>query len=227
MDLDLAGNTIAFLMNVNSPYGISEVAYDFLHLDESSWAKLKASGSEGLDVIQSGGPVSSQERVPKAERVRLVLRFLRSLYQWIVVDLGRLGTLSARVAEDVSRLYLVGSCDLLGLNQTKSVRTALVQAGFDRNLLALILNQAPARTLLSNEELEKFLGSPVEATLPECRKDFEDSFQNGKRLGESGKFQKHIAQLAAGIAGEGKDSQAPKPRFSFLPGALRRAATGT
>ena len=227
VDLDLSGNTIAFLMNTNSPYGVTEVSYDFLHLDESSWAKLKVSGPGGLDVLQSGGPVFREEHQPKAERVRLVLRFVRSLYQWVVVDLGRLGPLSARVAEDISRLYLVGTCDLLGLNQAKSVRSALVQAGFDRNLLALVLNQAPARSLLSNDELERFLGSPVDAMLPECRKDFEDSFQNGKRLGESGKFQKHIAQLAAGIAGAGKDTPAPKPRFSFLPGALRRAATGT
>jgi hypothetical protein len=62
--------------------------------------------------------------------------------------------------------------------------------------------------------------------LPECRKDFEVSFQNGKRLGQSRTFQKHIAQLAAAIAGVAKDTQTPKPRFSFLPGALRRATTG-
>ena len=226
MDLDLAGNTIAFLMNLNCPYGVTEVSYDFLHLDESSWAKLKASGPGGLDVIQSGGPVFQEERQPKAERVRLVLRFLRSLYQWIVVDLGRLSPFSARVAEDVNRLYLVGTCDILGLNQAKSAAAALLQTGFDRDLLALILNQAPARSLLSNSEFEKFLGAAVEAMLPECRKDFEESFQNGKRLGESRKFQNHIAQLAAGIAGVAKDTQAPKPRFSFLPGALRRATTG-
>ena len=226
IDLDLAGNTIAFLMNVKSPYGIMEVAYDFLHLDESSWAKLKASGPGGLDVIQSGGPVCREEYQPKTERVRLVLRFLRSLYQWIIIDLGRMGPLSARIAEDVNRLYLVGSCDILGLNQSKSAAAALLQTGFDRDSLALILNQAPARSPFSSGELEKFLGAPVEAMLPECRKDFEESFQNGKRLGESRKFQNHIAQLAAGIAGVGKDTQTPKPRFSFLPGALRRATTG-
>jgi Flp pilus assembly CpaE family ATPase len=226
MDLDLAGNTIAFLMNVNSPYGVTDVAYDFLYLDESSWAKLKASGPGGLDVIPSGGPVSQEERYPKAERVRLVLRFLRSLYQWIVVDLGRLSPFSARVPEDVNRLFIVGTCDTLGLNSAKSAAAALLQAGFDRDSLALILNLAPARPLLSHGELEKFLGAPVEAMVPECRKDFEDSSQNGKWLGQSRKFQKHIAQLAAGIAGVGKDTQAPKPRFSFLPEALRRATTG-
>ena len=159
MDLDLAGNTIAFLMNVNSPYGITEVAYDFLHLDENSWAKLKASGPEGLDVLQSGGPVFREEKQPRVERVRLVLRFLRSLYQWIVVDLGRMGLLSAHVAEDVDRLYLVGTCDLLGLNQMKSAASALLQNGFRRDALALILNQAPALSQSFNLRVRKVPGS--------------------------------------------------------------------
>jgi len=157
-----------------------------------------------------------------------VLRFLRSLYQWVVVDLGRMGLLSAHVAEDVDRLYMVGTCDLLGLNQMRSAASALLQNGFRRDALALVLNQAPALSQSFNLEFEKFLGVPVEAVLPECRKDFEASFQNGKRLGESRKFQSHIAQLVAGIAGVrvGKDTQAPKPGFSFLAGALRRATTG-
>ena len=228
MDLDLAGSTIAYLMNVNSPYDVTGVAHDFLHLDENSWSKLKASGPGGLDVIQSGGPVFREEKQPRPERVRLVLRFLRSLYQWILVDLGRMGLLSVGVAEDVDRLYIVGTCDLVGLNQVRSAAAALLQAGFQRDLLALILNQAPALSLSLNGEFEKALGVPVEAVLPECRKDFEASFRNGKRLGESRKFQNHIAQLAAGIvgAGVGTGTQAPKPGFSFLAGALRRARTG-
>ena len=221
MDLDLSGNTIAFLMNVKSPYGVTEVAYDFLHLDESSWAKLRVSGPGGLDIIQSGGPVVGEVNQPKAERVRLVMRFVRSLYQWIVVDLGRLNPLSARIAEDLNRCYLVGTCDLLALNQAKSAAAALLQTGFRRDSLSLILNQTPAKSLLSAAEFEQFLGAPVAAVLPECHKDFEDSFQNGKRLGESRKLQNHIARLVAGIAGVGKDTPAPKSLFSFLPEALR------
>jgi len=69
----------------------------------------------------------------------------------------------------------------------------------------------------------------VDSMVPECRPDFQESFQKGKRLGESRKFQEHMARMAAKIAGVEveKDTQAQKPRFSFLPGGLRRAATGT
>ncbi|MCU1236342.1 MAG: hypothetical protein JWP63_4309 [Candidatus Solibacter sp.] len=54
-------------MNVNSPYGIMAASDDILHLDEDRWRKLVVTTS-GLDVIQSGGPVSREEQQPRAER---------------------------------------------------------------------------------------------------------------------------------------------------------------
>jgi Flp pilus assembly CpaE family ATPase len=226
MDLNMAGNAIAFVMNVNGPYGIMEASDDILHLDEDRWEKLLFSAG-GLDVLQSGGPASREEKQPKAERVRLLLNFVRSLYQWIIVDFGRLNPFSVRLVQDVSRLYLVSTCDIPGLAEAKSAVGALSEAGFDRECLALTLNQV-APSSFPGGELEKLLGVPIDTMLPECRRDFEDSLLNGKRLGESRKFQKHMAQLAARIAGVGvaKDTQTPKPRFSFLPGVLRRATTG-
>jgi Flp pilus assembly CpaE family ATPase len=227
MDLDMAGNAIAFAMNVDGPYGIMEASDDILHLDEDRWEKLVFSAG-GLDVLQSGGPASREEKQPKAERVRLLLNFVRSLYRWIIVDFGRLNPFSARLVQDVSRLYLVCTCDIPGLAEAKSAVAALSEAGFDRDCLALTLNQVAPSSSLPRGELEKLLGVPIDTMLPECHRDFEDSFQNGKRLGESRKFQKHMAQLAASIAGVGaaKDTQTPKPRFSFLPGVFRRAPTG-
>jgi Flp pilus assembly CpaE family ATPase len=227
MDLDMAGNAIGFLMNVNTAYGIMEASDDILHLDEDRWAKLAVAVGE-LDVLQSGGPAFSEERLPKAERVRLLLHFVHSLYQWIVVDLGRLSPFSVRLVQEVNRLHLVSTADILGLAEAKSAVGALSEAGFDRDCLALTLNQVANPSSFPSGELEKLLGVPVDSMLPECRRDFEESIENGKRLGESRKFQKHMAQLAARIAGVAVDKDAPTPkhRFSFLPGVLRRAPTG-
>jgi Flp pilus assembly CpaE family ATPase len=208
---------------VNAPYGIMEASNDILQLDQERWEKLAASGPGGVDVILSGGPASCEAKQPAAERVRFVLRFARMFYQWIVVDFGRLNPFSARVAGEVSRLHLVATCDILGLNEAKLAAEALLQAGFDRDRLALILNQAPARQWFSEGDLEDLLGVPVEAMLPERHQDFADSFQHGKRLGESRKFQKHVAQLAAEIAGLEKQAPAANSRLPFLIGAFRDA----
>ena len=204
MDLNLAGNALGFLMNANGPYGIGDACDDLLQLDEDRWRKLVASGDGGLDVLQSGGPFRLEENQPTPERTRFVLRFGRSLYRWIVVDLGRLRPFSARLAVEVGLLYIVGTGDVLGLHETKSTIGALVTAGFDRDSLALIVNQTPSRPTLSRQELENLLGVRVEAMLPECHQDFMDSMLHEKRLGQSREFQKQVAQLAAGISEIGR-----------------------
>ncbi len=142
MDLDMTGNTIGFMMNVNMPYGIMEASDDILHLDEDRWKKL-VTFAGGLDILQSRGPAFQEDKQPKAERVRLLLNFVRSLYQWIVVDLGRLTPFSARLVPVVSRLYVVSTPDILGLAQAKSAVGAFLEAGLDQSCLALTLNQVP------------------------------------------------------------------------------------
>jgi Flp pilus assembly CpaE family ATPase len=229
MDLDWAANAIAFLMNAKGSYTILDASNDILRLDQDLWAKLVTSGGNGVDIIQSAGLACQEEQRPKAERVRFVIRFVRPLYRFVVIDMGRLSPFSARVAAEVSRLYLITTCDVLGLNEAKETAHALCQTGFNPDQVALVLNQAPKRSTFSNSELEKILGVRVEIMLPETRADFSDASLDGKRLGESRVFQKHIAQFAASIAGVDvdKDAQPPKNRFSFLPGALARATTTT
>ena len=226
VDLDMSGNAVAVMMNVNASYGIRDASENVLHLDKDRWAKLVTPGPEGVEIIQSGGPAMSEDRLPKAERVRVALRFIRPLYRWIVIDLGRLNPFSVRVAQEVGRLYIVSTCDILGLGEVKSALRALVDAGFARDRLSLILNQTPARPSLTREDLEKVLAVSVEAMLPECRQDFDRTFLEGKRLGESRKFNKHLADLAGRTAGAGKGVSEKKNRIPFLMGVFRDATSG-
>jgi Flp pilus assembly CpaE family ATPase len=223
MDLDAADNAIAYLMNVEGSYTIMNASDDVLRLDRDMWAKLVASGADGVDIIQSAGPACLEEQRPKAERVRFVIRFVRSLYRFIVIDMGRLSPFSAKVAEDAGRLLLVSTCDVLGLHEAKGTAQALRQAGFKPDQLGLLLNQAPPRPAFTDRELEKLLGVQVEAVLPEACKDFTHASLEGKRLGESRPFQQQVAQFAARIVDPENHTPPPKPRFSFLPEALRRA----
>ena len=226
MDLDLAGNAIGFLMNVTETYGITDAADDILKLDPDRWRKLVASGTGGLDVLQSGGPAFREEKQPIAERVRFVIRFARSLYRWIIVDLGRLNPFSVRLAEEAGRLYLVSTSDILSLNEARATVGALVQSGFGQNRLSMIVNPITSPPYLSREELEKLLGVPVEPMLPECNRDFADSFNRGERLGQSRKFQRRLAQLAADIAGTPKDEPAKKSLLPSFFKAFRDATAG-
>jgi Flp pilus assembly CpaE family ATPase len=227
MDLDMGADAVGFLMNVSGPYSIKDASNDIQQLDVDRWAKLKCSGREGLDIIRSGGPACREGELPEAERVRFVLRFVRPLYQWIIVDLGHLNQFSLRLAEEISRLWLVSTCDLLALNGAKAAASTLVDAGLDRDSLSLILNQSPPRPGLSQRELGDLLGVTVEVMLPECHRDFAESAAEGKRLGESRKFQQEMVDLAARIAGLGRYAPAMKSQAPFLMRAFRKATADT
>ncbi|MEO8370774.1 MAG: response regulator [Candidatus Solibacter sp.] len=224
VDLDLAGNAAAFLMNVNGRYGILDATSEILNLDEDRWGKLTVAGQGGVDVIQSGGPVSLETNQGKAERARFVLRFVRSLYEFIIVDLGRLTPFSARLAADVGDLRLVSTCDMLALNEAKAAIGMLCESGFDRPTLSLILNEASTGACVPRSDLEKFLAVRVDAMLPECRQDFENSSLDGKRLGQSRKFQKQIAELAAMLGGLEQEQPVKTGWSPFRIGGLRNAA---
>ena len=222
MDLGAGANSVGFLMQVKGTYNILDASSDILHLDQDRWEKLVIRTAAGLDIIQSGGPACKEEQQPRAERIQFILRFVRTFYRWIVVDLGRLGPLPVRVARDVTQLYLVSACDVLALNEAKWAIHALREAGFGGNSLQVILNQVPWRLGFSPAELQEILGAPVDAMLPESRPGLLGANSEGGVLTEGRDFQKHIARMAAGIAGLEEDVSAKGP-LSFLAGVLRHA----
>ncbi len=223
MDLGGGANSIGFLMRAAGPYTILDASNDILRLDETRWEKLVVREPGGLDIIQSAGLAVLEDQQPKSAKARFVVRFVRSLYQWIVIDLGRLCPFSAVMAEEVSSLFLTSTCDVLSLNEAKSVAQKLHDAGLDR-LLRLTLNRTPRRMGFSSEELRKILGVAIDATLPDCTRDFETAALDGKALGQSRDFQKHIVGMAARIAGVEENAPAKGP-FSFLTGMARHATT--
>ena len=225
MDLDSADNVISFLMNAEGSHTILDATDDVLRLDRDFWAKLVTPCADGVDIIRSAGAACREEQRPKAERVRFIIRFVRSLYRFILIDRGRLSPFSAKITEDTGRLLLVSTCDVLGLHEAKGAVQVLHQAGFNPGQLALVLNQASHPPAFTDRELENLLGAHVEITLPEARKDLVHSLLDEKRLGESRAFQQQVTQFAARIADPAQDTQKPKVRFPFLRGVLRSAAT--
>jgi Flp pilus assembly CpaE family ATPase len=225
MDLDGAANPVAFLMDAKGPYSILDASSDILRLDRARWEKLVVTEAGGMDLLQSGGQPWEEDLRPRPERVPFVIRLVRSYYKYIVIDMGRVSPLSLRAGEECSLLYLVSTCDVLGLNEAKCTVHGFTQAAADSDRFAMIVNQAPRRRSFSSAELEQVLGTRVAAMLPEAREDFMDSALDGKRLGESRSFQKQIEGLAAVISGVKNTPPDAKPWFPFLRGSLRHVTT--
>ena len=108
-------------------------------------------------------------------------------------------------AVDSKPTFLVSTMELLALHQTQQVVEALVNSGYRRDRMHLILNRTPKRPPLSPEEVEKLLGLSLYAVLPDESAELHTCYSEGKLLSGNSQLGKHLGRVASKIAGTEAD----------------------
>ena len=199
-DLDFDAGMIGFLLKSKSEYTISDAVRNTQRLDQSYWQALVSNGvRSGLEIITA--PVLSSRPSLKPEQLRFVLSFVRTQYDWVLLDLGRsLNPLSTSAAEEIDDLFLVTTLEVPALHQAKLMAQKLLDGGFKKDHLHLLLNRAPKRFEISVEEIEKMLGVPVYTSLPSDYVSLNESYSEGKLVDHASNLGKHFVRLAMKIA---------------------------
>lgn len=199
-DLDFEAGMIGFLLKSKSPYTIVDAARNTQRLDENYWKALVSNGFAGLEIITA--PVPPVQRVVQPEHLKFVLSFIRTQYDWVVVDLGRsLSVFSATALEDIDQLFLVTTLEVPALHQAKQIVQRLLESGYPVNRLRLLLNRAPKSYEVTMQELETMLGAPVYAAIPNDYATINESYSEGKLVSPGSNLGRHFARLAMKIAG--------------------------
>jgi len=206
-DLDMSGASVGFMTRAKSTYTILDAANDLLRLDQSFWEKVVSSGPRDLEILPLAAPVCSDEQT-RADRIRYVLRFLRSIYPWMVLDLGRLSPLTASLLSDLTDLVLVTTYDLAAVRDTRQVVHRLAEMGFESRRVTLVVNQVPKMDCVAALEVSKALGIQSSIIMPEGSAGLFDA---------KSAIRPQLARLAARLAGLEKKPAAWK-YFPFLSG---------
>lgn len=203
-DFDLDAGVVGFLMKSQSRYTVVDAVANVNRLDLSFWKALVSNGIPGVEVV-TAPTVPGSRRDFNWEDFRDILRFIRTNYDWTVVDLGRsLTPLSMAVLEELDRLLLVTTLDIPALHQTKQTVEVLLDMGYGNHRINLILNRMPKRTDLTLTELEKMLGVPIYATLPNDYPGLYDAYAEGRLLPANTKLSRGLSDLAGKLAGTQK-----------------------
>jgi len=206
-DLDLDSGLVNFLMRSKSKYSLLDAVKNINRLDLNYWKALVSNGYPGLEVISAPSALAPKEQ-PNPEQIPHVLRFVRSCYDWTIVDLGRcLSLVSMHALEEIERLFVVSTMELLSLHQAQQIVDALANSGYRRDRLHLVLNRMPKRPALSPEEVEKLLGISLFAVLPDEGEELHDCYAEGKLLPATSQLGKHLGRMAAKVAGIQPDAK--------------------
>ena len=199
-DMDFDSGMVHFLMKTKSAYSVQDAFNNLHRLDMSFWKAIVSNGTPRLEIITAPSPVCLRQQ-PRPDQLQQVLRFVRQNYDWSIVDLGRnLSFLGMSVLDEIDETCLITTLDVPALHQAKQIVQTLMNTGYARNRLRLVLNRVPQRLEVTPEEIEKMFGIPVFAVLTEEYQDLYDAYAEGRLLNE-GKLARQIRSFSMKLAG--------------------------
>jgi pilus assembly protein CpaE len=214
-DLDLDAGMVAFITKTKGNYSILDAVNNIHRLDISYWKALVSNGIPGVEIVSSPLALATKQQ-PKDEQVRHVLAFARPNYDWTIVDLGRsLSRIAMAALEEIDEVCLVTTLDVPALHQSKQIIQTLLDSGYGKNRIKLILNRAPKRLDITPGELEKMLGVPIFALVPNDYQELYETYAEGRMLNRSSELGKQLAKLAMKLASM-EEEQTVKKRFGIF-----------
>jgi pilus assembly protein CpaE len=215
MDLDLDVGMVGFITKTKTVYSILDAVNNLHRLDIHYWKALVSNGIPGVEIVASPLALASKQQ-PKDDQVRQILAFARPHYDWTLVDLGRsLSRLAMAALEEIDEACLVTTLEVPALHQAKQIIQTLLDGGYGKNRIRLILNRAPKRLDITPGELEKMLGVPIFCMIPNDYPVLYETYAEGRMLNRGSELGKQISRLATKLANLGED-KTNKKRFALF-----------
>jgi pilus assembly protein CpaE len=169
LDLDLAFGDVAIALQlVPARTAIDAVAMSG-SIDEMGASSLVTPHSKGLDAICAPLEPGEAERIPASTVVEL-LRVLRRMYDYIVIDTPPAFTEHVLASFDVSDVYiLLATLDIPALKNLRLTLDMLDVLGYPRESWQVVLNRSDSRVGLSVDDVTRTLKVPLATQIPSSR----------------------------------------------------------
>jgi len=187
-------------------------------LDINFWKALVSNGIPGVEIVSS--PVAlAAKTAPREDQIRQVLSFARPHYDWTLVDLGRsLTRMGMSALEEIDEACVVTTLEVPALHQCKQIIQTLLDGGYGKSKVKLVLNRAPKRLDIAPSELEKMLGLPIFFMIPNDYPELYETYAEGRMLNRNSELGKQIAKFAGKLANAEEEKPAVGAKKKFLFG---------
>ena len=117
--------------------------------------------------------------------------------------------------EEIDEVCLVTTLEVPALHQSKQIIQTLLDSGYGKARIRLILNRAPRRLDITPGDLEKMLGVAIFAMIPNDYQELYETYAEGRMLNRSSDLGKQIAKMGMKLAGL-EEEKAPRKRFGIF-----------
>ncbi|MDX6254019.1 MAG: pilus assembly protein CpaE [Frankiales bacterium] len=169
IDLDLAFGDVAIALQLFPSRTIADAVALSGHIDQTAVASLVTAHSHNLDTVLAPIEPGLADAIPAAT-VGELIRVMKSLYDYVVVDTPPAFTEQVLVALDESDVHLLlATLDVPAVKNLKLTMETLDMLGLDKEQRMLVLNRADASVGLSVADVAKTLGARIALEVPSSR----------------------------------------------------------
>jgi Flp pilus assembly CpaE family ATPase len=117
--------------------------------------------------------------------------------------------------EEIDEACLVTTLEVPALHQSKQIIQTLLDSGYGKSRIRLILNRAPKRLDITPGELERMLGVPIFWMVPNDYAELYETYAEGRMLNRSCELGKQIARLALKLGGM-EEEKSERKKFGIF-----------
>lgn len=224
VDIDLQFGDLALGMGLSPDRTIYDLVRSGGSLDAEKLRDFLVEHPSGARVLLS--PLRpDQAGAVKVPFVREVLRLLREMHEYVIVDTPPSFTPEVIAAVDMSSdILLVAMRDTLSLKNTKLGLETLDRMGYNSSAIRVVLNRANTKVGIDHQDILTILGRDVDVLIPSHR-DITRSINQGEPIAmksrSAGKAFRHLADIYRDGKSEElrKAAQKPRPPALTSPGA--------
>ena len=196
MDLDLNSGMVGFMLKLDNVYTIYDAAENAGKLDEHLWPQLVASIGK-LDVLPAGR-LDPQTRIDPMQ-IRQLISFARRFYSSICIDLsGNMEKFSIEVMQDAKKIFIVCTPEIPSLHLARQ-KLSLLQTMDLGDKVAVLMNRAQKRPIISSEQIQTLLGVPVYQEFPNDYRGVHNALTTGREIDASSELGKQFTQLCYSV----------------------------
>jgi pilus assembly protein CpaE len=224
IDLDLELGETALLLGMDPKFSIVDLIRNFHRVDAGLLASYIERSESGVELLSAPVQPVDFESVDGG-RVSQILQFLKSHYDYIVVDAPKtLNTVTLSAFEASDEIFILTTPDLPSIRNVSRCLPLLQGVGGqgEADRVKLVINRFSPRQLIPLSEMQKTLGIDVWATLRNDYQSNMDAINEGRPVvfDRNSIYAQDVRKLASRVTGV---QAAADKEGGFLSGLLSRA----
>lgn len=169
VDLDLPSGDIGLALGIDPTRTIADAAQAFDRLDRDLLGSLMLTHDSGLKVLLAPSRPEDAESVT-IPRVSAIIDMLQTMFEVVVLDTGaRMDDLVFTAVDKSDVIYAMATMDVASVKDTRVSVQRLRHLGYANGAVRLVLNRADAKVWLEPSEVERSVGTTVQARIPSDR----------------------------------------------------------